>query len=290
MLLPGPPGGDPRVLLSTKKGGYGGGRVWLWDAVADSFVWKLEWKPPRDEIFTHSTLDSTVYDQAWGVSSVTWRSGALNLGTRLAICYQQFYSPCFFLIVDRNSGAPLAHYTHPGFIYGPYLADLSGDGKPEILCAGTDNALNRPDLTVLEPDMKNGAASTCMWNKKGEGALFRVLLPAVRPLEESFEDPRLAVRPIEDRNWSPGSGLLNLLVWGGDRDLERAYFAHLYHGCEIHPGHGFSVGDHAEYAWRKIGLDFASMEGELEQQVEVVRGPHFDEIMGSVVPQLVSRH
>jgi hypothetical protein len=221
---------------------------------------------------------------------VTWRSGALNLGTRLAICYQQFYSPCFFLIVDRNSGAPLAHYTHPGFIYGPYLADLSGDGKPEILCAGTDNALNRPDLTVLEPDMKNGAASTCMWNKKGEGALFRVLLPAVRPLEEYFEDPRLAVRPIEDRNWSPGSGLLNLLVWGGDRDRERAYFAHLYHGCEIHPGHALSVEDHDEYAWRKIGLDFASMEGELEQQIEVIRGPHFDEIMGSVVPQLVSRH
>ncbi len=290
MLLPGPSNDDPRLLLTSQRGGSQGGRVWLWDAEADSFVWKLKWRPPRAEIFTHSTLDTTVYDQGWGVSSVAWRTGKLTLGSRLAICYQQFYSPCFLLIVDRESGAPLSHYTHPGHMYQPYLADLSEDGKPEILCAGTDNALNRPDLTVLEPEMEDGAASTCMWNKKGEGALFRVLLPAVRPLEKYFEDPRLAVRPIQDRDWSPTNGLLNVLVYGGGQENERAYFAHLYHGCEIQPGHGLSVEDHDDFVWRKIGLDFASMEQLLEKQIELLRGPRFDEVMGGVVPQLISQH
>ncbi len=290
MLLPGPKKNDPQLLMTSRRGGSQGGRVWLWDAQADSFVWKLDWHPPRAEIHTHTTLDTTVYDQSWGVSSVTWRSGKLTLGSRLAICYQQLYSPCFLLIVDRESGTPLSHYAHPGHMYQPYLADLSEDGKPEIICAGTDNALNRPDLTVLLPDMETGAASTCMWNEKGEGALFRVLLPAVRPLEKYFEDPRLGARPIRDRDWSPENGLLNVLVYGGGHESERAYFAHLYHGCEINPGHGLSVADHDDFAWKKIGLDFASMERELEKQIQVVRGPRFDEIMGKVVPQLVSQH
>ena len=285
LLLPSSEGSPPDLLLASSPNGLAESKVFLWNPLTRRFLWTLDWKPPKDEIFTHKTLDDDVYDQAWRVSWVLYRSGGFDLGDRIALCYQQFYSPTFIIMVKRATGEVLAHYAHPGQFHQPVLADLSEDGKPEMLWPGTDNALNRPDLVVLEPNMSSGAASTCMWNHRGEGALFRVLLPAVPPLQQFFEDPRLDAHLEPRSSWSAEKTMLNLRTTGGGDGKERAYMVHLLHGCERMKGHTIVLDDHTDKVWTRLKLDPAAILPRLEEEIEVVKGPHFAALMGPVLSQ-----
>ncbi len=288
MLLPGENGAPPDLLLSTRMGGKRESQVFLWNPLTRQLRWRLDWHPPREEIFTHTTLDSSVYNQGWNVGWVLYSSQGMDLGDRIAIGYRQLYSPSFVLLVDRHRGRVLAHYAHPGHISAPILADLSGDGQPEILLPATDNALNRPDLIVLEPDMQTGAASTCIWNHEGEGALFRVLLPSVPELEEQYGVARLWVRS-RDLTWSDDRELLLVVVRGDDSPSGAAYGVQLSHGCRPVRGHAVFADDSTWMRWERMGLDPASRFPALEQQIEVVVGRDFDERMGPALSSSASR-
>ncbi len=73
---------------------------------------------------------------------------------------QEPYFPTIVLRLNPANGDPLAEYLHPGNITHLLHKDLDGDGVEEILLGGTNNGLNRADLTVIDPRLLEGHAPT----------------------------------------------------------------------------------------------------------------------------------
>jgi hypothetical protein len=61
--------------------------------------------------------------------------------------------------VLSHQGAVLGEYWHSGHLGLMELADLDGDGKPEILMAGISNGYKAATLLVLDPSNLGGASS-----------------------------------------------------------------------------------------------------------------------------------
>lgn len=61
-------------------------------------------------------------------------------------------------LLDSN-GKVLSEYWHSGRLDSMTLADLDGDGREEIIAAGTNNGYLEATLVVLDPDRVSGASS-----------------------------------------------------------------------------------------------------------------------------------
>ncbi len=61
-------------------------------------------------------------------------------------------------LLDSN-GKVLSEYWHSGRLDSMTLADLDGDGREEIVAAGTNNGYLQATLVVLDPDRVSGASS-----------------------------------------------------------------------------------------------------------------------------------
>jgi hypothetical protein len=279
MLLPPEDDGIPLVLLTTDSGGNGGGTAWLWHPIENRFWWKLEWQPPSEEIRTHESLVEPIHEEAWGIRGMAYRHGEATLGDRIALVYEQRYSPTFVLFVDRHTGTPLWHYAHPGHLAWPFIVDLNLDGRPEVLLSGTDNVCNCAVLVVLDPRSDaNGAASDVMWNEQGEGALFRVRFPTLRAMERHFGVPRQSLLPLHDPDWLPEKRLLVVRSSLGATVPKRSTFlCYLYEGWNLLEEGGLQVEDNSIPAlWEPAGLDFESMRDELARDVQLIPGRGFE--------------
>jgi hypothetical protein len=284
LLLPGEAGGPPGVLLGTGPAGTDAGALHLWDAAADTFVWTLRWRPPADEIETHPGVPAVAREEPWTVRYATWRSGPWDLADRVAVVYQQRWSPTFVLFVDRRTGAPLHHYAHPGHLGPPVVLDLCGEGRAEVILSGTDNALDQAVLVALDPTTDaDGAASTVQWNHAGEAALFRVLLPDLPAWMEAEGIYRQHAAVVRLADWSVKDRILVLSV--GTSDPGRcAYMAYLRDGWQVLPDRTINVSDAMELQWKRLGLDQAATRRSLEKGIRVVRGTCFQEFLAAGGP------
>jgi hypothetical protein len=62
------------------------------------------------------------------------------------------YFPAVVLRLDARTGALEEKYVHPGFFSDMLLADLTGDGRQELVLLGVNNAFDHePVLVVLDP-------------------------------------------------------------------------------------------------------------------------------------------
>lgn len=68
------------------------------------------------------------------------------------------YYPDQVAIIDAN-GKTVSEYWHSGILNHLALADLSGDGREEIIASGISNGYDQATLIVLDPDRVYGASS-----------------------------------------------------------------------------------------------------------------------------------
>jgi hypothetical protein len=69
-------------------------------------------------------------------------------------------------MLDGKTGALLSEYWHRGHLREIAVAGLDGDGEPEILLAGVDDAADRKQATMVVFDHRNVRGASC--NNQGE--------------------------------------------------------------------------------------------------------------------------
>jgi hypothetical protein len=128
--------------------------------------------------------------------------------------YTRDYSIASFLVADEsghpnqfvllsNHGRVIGEYWHSGHLPELNVADITGDGRPEILLAGVNSGYSQATLIALDPARLSGASSQPAgdthqlqgWRPAAEKA--RLLFPRScvnRVLEESNRVTRLLVR------------------------------------------------------------------------------------------------
>jgi hypothetical protein len=117
-----------------------------------------------------------------------------------------------------------------------------------------------------------------MWNEQGEGALFRVRFPTLRPMERHFGVPRQSLLPLHDPDWLPEKRLLVVRSSLGATVPKRSTFlCYLYEGWNLLEEGGLQVEDNSIPAlWEPAGLDFESMRDELARDVQLIPGRGFE--------------
>jgi len=74
--------------------------------------------------------------------------------------------PTQVAVLDGRTGRLLSEYWHRGHLKQIAVADLDGDGEPEILLAGVNDAVDRKQATLVVFDHRNVRGASC--NTKGE--------------------------------------------------------------------------------------------------------------------------
>lgn len=269
------------VALGTEHAGYHSGHVALWDPMTDAVVWEYEFEQRPGEADMNPDLPADAGQQSYRVVALAHSSPFGSLGPdRLVAIFQQKFSPCFVVLLDLRTGEELARYASYGTLYDPLIVDIDDDGDVEIVLAGTDNACDAATVTVLDPEMGDGATSSVGWNTEGEGALWRVILPDPRALFEGYfasheipywpgaQPPRLHTNSLGPQSWNPRTRRLELSV-GPSPDR------HIYEVTLVDGRPDFSVpvirlGDMAEQVWRSMGLDPAVDPGRVARRTIVV--------------------
>jgi hypothetical protein len=254
------------VALGTRRVGLHAGHVTLWDPSTDAVVWEYEFEQRPGEANMNPDLPPDAGVEQYRVAGLTHSSPYGSLGEeRMVAVFQQKFSPCFVVILDLRTGEELARYASYGTLYDPLIVDIDRDGDVEIVLAGTDNACDAPTVTVLDPEMSDGATSSVGWNIAGEGALWRVILPDPRALFEDYfasyeipywtdmRPPRLHTNHLGVSNWDPRSGRLTLAV--GPSAMHHVYETTLVNGLPDFSVPVIRLGDSAEQVWRSMGLD-----------------------------------
>jgi hypothetical protein len=254
------------VALGTQRAGTHSGHVTLWDPATDTLIWDYEFVQRPGEADMNPDLPPDAGAEQYRVAGLAHSSPFGSLGPeRIVAIFQQKFSPCFVVILDLATGEELARYASYGTLYDPLIMDIDQDGDVEIVLAGTDNACDAPTLTVLDPEMSDGATSSVGWNTEGEGALWRVILPDPRAMFEDYfasyeiaywpgsRPPRLHTHDLHVRAWDPRTGRLALSV--GPSQAHHVYAATLVHGLPDYSVPIIRLGDSAEQVWRSMGLD-----------------------------------
>lgn len=70
------------------------------------------------------------------------------------------YFPAIISTFNTKNGEPDQQYAHPGYFFDIAVHDVTGDGVPEVLATGVNNALLKSVLTVLSVDDLQGHAPT----------------------------------------------------------------------------------------------------------------------------------
>ena len=112
-----------------------------------------------------------------------------------------------YLALYRRDGQRLGAYYNPGLFYDVLVDDIDGDGRDEILAAGTNNPHDGATIILLDEAHCWGAAVDSRVNPRcalQDSSLARVILP---PFEQRYLDLMRIERLVAmDLNVARGAG------------------------------------------------------------------------------------
>jgi hypothetical protein len=269
-----------RVALGTDRSGAKPGTVALWDPATDAIDWEYQFIQRPGEADMNPDLPADAGSEPYRVRWLAHSSPYGSLEQRLLAIFEQKFSPTFVVMLDLRTGQELSRYASYGNLSQPLILDLDEDGDVEVILGGTDNACDAATLTVLDPEMKDGATSSVGWNSEGEGALWRTVMPDPRALLDGYfayhafpawqghMPPRLHTFNIDVRNWDPRTRRLAVSVAASPG--MQAYEVTLVRGRPDSSVPVIRLGDAAERTWRSLGLDPVADPPRLSERIVVI--------------------
>lgn len=146
------------------------------------------------------------------------------------------YYPTAVCTISRE-GRLLSQYTNRGHIFDQRIDDLDGDGKDEIIAAGTNNAVGHQGATVfiLDDLHRRGAAVDSLsspWSSEPDSALVRLVLPQFpAPYMDVLKASRLGAFNLQV--YRNPDNLTMLSVEVGSNDEQDRILVHL--DADLHP-------------------------------------------------------
>jgi hypothetical protein len=269
-----------RVALGTDRSGAKPGTVVLWDPATDAIEWEYQFVQRPGDADMNPDLPPDAGSEAYRVRWVAHSSPYGSLGQRLVAIFEQKFSPTFVVMLDLRTGRELSRYASYGYLSEPLILDIDQNGDVEIVLGGTDNACDAATLTVLDPEMEDGATSSVGWNAEGEGALWRALMPDPRALLDGYfashafptwqgrVPPRLHTYRLDVRAWDQRTGRLAVAVAYSPHT--EAYEVTLVRGRPDFSVPVIRLGDSAEQVWHSLGLDPVADPPRLSERIVVI--------------------
>ena len=147
--------GKVEIILAYNalNSGYPG-RVLCFSQDGTRIKWRFE--PGRPLV---SDIQGESYTGPYSVNCARSVPRQRARGTRIAISSRHnMEAPNQVAILDA-SGRLLGEYWHPGHLAAMAVADLDGDGSPQILLGGVNNSEHSATLIAFDPDHVGGTAA-----------------------------------------------------------------------------------------------------------------------------------
>jgi hypothetical protein len=162
-------GYEPDMYLATTEADGDGKKevVAAFGLFGRSMVW-----PMRDTVVCYNADGSTKWVSKIG-RSMTFGTDVIpddyavrqivvtnpeRLGATLvfALFTHDTYTPSGIVTLDASTGRMLSEYWHAGVLWALRMQDVDGDGIPELVAVGENNAFDMASLAVLDPRALSG--------------------------------------------------------------------------------------------------------------------------------------
>ncbi|RKZ10136.1 hypothetical protein DRQ53_06920 [bacterium] len=228
--------GEPEILVGYNDTGKPAVQFCLFDPIGGVILWQLEFLPPPEERLTHSGVGAEVLAETYVITRLYYAGVEGDLGNYAAVVMHQTYSPTFVAFINLDEGTVDGHYVSPGQFPTGVVVDIGRDGRCELILAGQDNSANRAAVVMMRPGRWTGAASTVAWNEDHvEGALARVLLPALPEIAAVMEAPRFAAVIERESLFDVHSRILTVEVSSSGQPVYHARLKPDLSPCEKRP-------------------------------------------------------
>lgn len=176
------PWSDGTVLVGLDFDAPDGGRVMLLDRKTGATLW--ERSPDAD--LAAQAFGSDILNGLGVFGPMFWRSIDLDGDSTLEIAVSFLHIrqyPASVMILDR-AGEVRGEYFNRGHVYDMVAADIDGDGRQELICAGANNntAYGSGAVFILDRDHCRGAAVDPHNGgslEVGDGSRCRIILPSL---------------------------------------------------------------------------------------------------------------
>jgi hypothetical protein len=136
------------------------------------------------------------YLRPYGIQRFAAIRGTASTPGRVVVTSAHNWSfPCQVAVLDGKTGKVISEYWHRGHLWHMAVTDMDGDGEPEVLLGGVNDADEYKQATVLVFDHRRIAGSSC--NPKGE-VYFQGMTPGTEKTIVLF--PRSPVSKDEEFN------------------------------------------------------------------------------------------